>query len=875
MKDRTASLKKTAGRLIPDYMVSSFPGLFTAIADIKEVPKGAAVDEKNWITGTYKDHIELRPGMQLLGTTRNTGSGKITGLGKGVKNDGTEILFRSWARKLEYFNTTPISVSLGSYALDFDGVNDEISCGTNIITGTGSFSISGWVYDDVPNVGNFGLFGLQYGAGENHVCVVGKSFGSWFFSMSNGISGEVLYSSIGMNANAWNHICVVWDASINTFYIYINGTLHDSRATIFSTRAVGTNFFIGKWFNSIGTDFFYNGLVDDVRVWNGTALSSGDIVQLATYRLPTLTVQPTSYYKFDEGSGSIAIDTISGNNGTISGATYSTSRPSFTESYDWVEIGSDILPANASGEDICFGSYSSLAGLMMYVSSSNTPFIKIPLANPGSAVNQNTDLAGKFKIDQNRLFLFDYKAQSTGAKNKTGTILSFVDKIISGFTQVTGEVIGTGDGSTKTFTNTLVARTGVRTVFGLLISNATDTPVETFIDNYDGTLTGSLGGTGTINYATGAVSVTFNTAPTNTETITASYYWENSTSAGILDFTVSTTSGEAKLFPQSSAGNLMNIMSFATKQYCMHLLNTWVLTINADESLNTNLPFYERIGIPYWRSAIASGDGITFLNHVEKNNPRGNILAYNQLGQIVPSDLSAVLDFTPYSFDYAPVYDFANYDLVACQKKTLGVTDSFNSVVFMRNRNSNIDGKGYAWDKLEYSVSCFETYTGLLIAGDFLSSNVFVLFSGYDDDGEIISNFWTSGQSNLEVPGKKRFNRFEIDGFINVAQSFDIEISYDNGQFTKIGQIDGSGSYVDQQNGTMVGSQTLGQDVIGSSGSPNAYHFHYEFLVGSDIFEYVQVRFTATNIGALQINYYKFKDIRFKGRKALPVYNQQ
>lgn len=37
--------------------------------------------------------------------------------------------------------------------------------------------------------------------------------------------------------------------------------------------------------------------------------------------------------------------------------------------------------------------------------------------------------------------------------------------------------------------------------------------VETFTDNGDGTLTGDATGTGTVNYATGVVSATFNTAP--------------------------------------------------------------------------------------------------------------------------------------------------------------------------------------------------------------------------------------------------------------------------------------------------------------------------------------------------------------------------
>lgn len=64
----------------------------------------------------------------------------------------------------------------------------------------------------------------------------------------------------------------------------------------------------------------------------------------------------------------------------------------------------------------------------------------------------------------------------------------------------------TGDGSTVTFTDTLANRP-IRE-----IDTITD-GVETFSDNGDGTLTGDAGGSGTINYTTGALSVTFNAAP--------------------------------------------------------------------------------------------------------------------------------------------------------------------------------------------------------------------------------------------------------------------------------------------------------------------------------------------------------------------------
>ena len=79
------------------------------------------------------------------------------------------------------------------------------------------------------------------------------------------------------------------------------------------------------------------------------------------------------------------------------------------------------------------------------------------------------------------------------------------------------EQIGTGDGATITFTAVL-SKTPIKP------GSVTVTDgVETFTDNGDGTLTGSAGGSGTVNYTTGDISVTFATAPASGAAITASY----------------------------------------------------------------------------------------------------------------------------------------------------------------------------------------------------------------------------------------------------------------------------------------------------------------------------------------------------------------
>lgn len=105
---------------------------------------------------------------------------------------------------------------------------------------------------------------------------------------------------------------------------------------------------------------------------------------------------------------------------------------------------------------------------------------------------------------------------------------------------VTGEVLDAGDGNTKAFGGVLAAALPVQP--GTVV--VTD-GVEAFADDGCGRLTGDAGGSGTVNYATGAVAVTFNANVVNETDIEVSYVTRVD---AVLDETVDTaasTSGNA------------------------------------------------------------------------------------------------------------------------------------------------------------------------------------------------------------------------------------------------------------------------------------------------------------------------------------------
>lgn len=627
--------------IIPDFTLSTFYGLNTAVRDTKTLKPGVSPDSLNWITSKFKDSIELRRGYARLGTTEQTGAGKITGLGVAVRYDGVEIPFYSHGQKVKYYD--------------------------------------------------------------------------------------------------------------------------------------------------VDTD-------------------------------------------------------------------------------DTVEVGSNLLGSAADGDDVWFAPYQALAGSFMYLGSANSGIYKIPAANPGSAVDQSVSAYrfGVFHIGQNRSFAGQRNGTAAGNNDKTGLYLSYIDKDqLSDFTQVTGESFGTGDGTTKAFSHTLSAISAPKTAMYISVTDST----ETFVDDRNGNMVGNLGGTGTINYATGAVSLTFNTAPTNLQAITCSYYHETATSTGILDYSGSGT-GQGKSFRQDDGGgNLMAVFSISTIEYCFHLLKTWQFTATLDDTQSTNLP-YRNIGIPYPRAAYQTPEGILLADLSRPTDPkfrRMQVLQGTTSTTIEPLPISDALDLSPYAFDYCVAYRWGDYEIFCVQEKIAEVSNAFNSVMFVRNVVSG------AWDKLNYYASCLATYQGTLIAGDSVSDNVYTLFSGYDEDGDVIENYWTSGDLDLKYAGLKTCRRMVLDGLIQKEQSFEVQLSYDGGEFITAYTIAGDGSYVDQGINTTIGSPTIGSKVIGGGGSSTAHPYEVDFPINSDRFVNVRVKLKALGIGYVSVNNIMFKDIRDKGRKNLPV----
>ena len=536
---------------------------------------------------------------------------------------------------------------------------------------------------------------------------------------------------------------------------------------------------------------------------------------------------------------------------------------------DWIEIGTNNFPAGASGEDISFAPYTSLAGVQLFLGSPNSSLYKIMIANQSSisdVYNASKNYKGYLTMGNGRSFLWNTKISSSSSNADTNNLKgSWIDaQDATVYTTVTGENIGTGTGAQTTFTGTLAfkAAGSRRTCFAVTCTDS----VETFTENQNGLFTGSAGGTGTINYTSGAFSITFAVAPGGAAPITSTYQWEDSSVKGVVDYSQSGTrvASEGFLAPQGSGGKLQKVGIYKDVVYCLHEFNTWFFSMPASDTNPTNRLFRENAGIKSWLGAVFTGDGILFIDTSSPASPYIRLLTYDSQGtEVVPIVVTYNVNLAGYDFTDQTAFEWGDYILYSCRSSS---GETANNRILLYNK------KWKSVDLLDYGTRMFADKDGVLWAGDSLSANVLQLFSGFTDNESIIPNSWIGNISRLGIDELKKYKRLTIEGEIASTQSLTVSISYDRSDFVELGVISGTGSYVDTSSPVTVGSVTVGSKEVGGGDSVTAFHYRREFLVRSDRFYEAQLKFEATDVGYVSVSTREYYDLQLMGDRNLQRY---
>lgn len=500
-----------------------------------------------------------------------------------------------------------------------------------------------------------------------------------------------------------------------------------------------------------------------------------------------------------------------------------------TATLAWV----DVVTGLTDSAEYTFSPYQSLAGTFVYATGADGIY-KIHTANPGSyssMYDSSKNYKGKSMITQSRMSMWDVKG------SLTTHFLSYTDSAqdSSVYTTVVAEAFASlGDtldfkagGATRTCFNVRPTITGTG---------------EVYTDNYDGTLTGSLGGTGTINYTTGVFTLS------NAGVGTVTYAWEDSNVKGVTDFTFSgtRTALQGDVVRQDEGGDaILNIIFHEGSYYSIKSQSVYRLTIASTGLSFENIVFRSSIGIPYWRACVGTSKGIMFMDTSKLDKPQLTILQKNLTDNLEPFVLANQFDFSNYIWDMCAMNTFGEFVVFSGRTSD---SDRNNKLFLYNVRRDTVD-------IIPYGAKTITSNNGMLYIGDTLTDNIYNILSGFDDDEQTIENYWISNDERYGSEVLKKVKKLRIKGLISKDQILQVYVSYDNDEYTLVGTIRGDGSYVDQEEIYTIGSQGIGTSVIGGESSTIEGAFYLaELKLSTPKFRKRSIKFIATGIGYVSVN---------------------
>ncbi len=211
------------------------------------------------------------------------------------------------------FNGTDEYVDVDGIANDLEVTKGTISVWVKINT----TSTTGKIWECRVSSSTDNLFNLLYHAGTNQVRFTYKAGGTLRTAIfSDAIEGD----------NKWHNIVGTWDTSADEIKVYLDGVLKDTTTGLGTWAGTPTISDIGQ---STQDNAYFNGNVAQLGIFT-------EVIPIA--QLFKTLVQPfdligmanlIGYWKFDEGSGTTALDSsMTGNNGElINTPTWSTDVP--------------------------------------------------------------------------------------------------------------------------------------------------------------------------------------------------------------------------------------------------------------------------------------------------------------------------------------------------------------------------------------------------------------------------------------------------------------------------------------------------------------------------------------------------------------------
>ena len=220
---------------------------------------------------------------------------------------------------LSFFVITS-TLTADNFSLNFDGQNDYVDLGQNLLSGTGDFSISLWANSTSSSSDQILIQKRDVNGFNGEYLLLFQSNGKIkIWTYRNGYQWTVV-SPETYNDGEWHHIVAVQDNSINGGRLYVDGIEVGSSSN-------GVVNLMGPLRTFLGADMrdynrYLNGFLDNVMIYSD--LLTTDEIELLYNNDNTLNDNIVGYWNCNTGSGDILYDQSGNqNNGTISGALWS------------------------------------------------------------------------------------------------------------------------------------------------------------------------------------------------------------------------------------------------------------------------------------------------------------------------------------------------------------------------------------------------------------------------------------------------------------------------------------------------------------------------------------------------------------------------
>lgn len=207
----------------------------------------------------------------------------------------------------------------GNVALDFNGSGDEIYTNT-YSSATNSLTLEAWIYPRAFNyrriISNYKgtTFGGQFSMDTYNATNNGR--GLRFFVISATSATHSVTIANVLTLNTWNHVAGTFDNGV--MKLYVNGIAVATSTAPFTSIPANTNEITIAEDPSIVVPEYFDGKMDDIRIWT-TARTASEISTNMNNCLLGNEVGLKNYWKLFENSGTKILDIVTNSVGSMSG----------------------------------------------------------------------------------------------------------------------------------------------------------------------------------------------------------------------------------------------------------------------------------------------------------------------------------------------------------------------------------------------------------------------------------------------------------------------------------------------------------------------------------------------------------------------------